>query len=234
MIMFQKGELITMDKYLSVITNFGCHWTCPYCIVKNNNIDIPHTTINGLDELENEYRKNNCNWISVSGGGDPLFNLESNRDWYDRFLNIALKLGASIEMHTSIIFDSQNLADRSWLPKLWDRIVYHLNTFTQLYSIKRYHNEIVRVVFVVDETFTPELICKIANFVKNSTEIDELSFRQMVDSNYETTHYCEEFLKAGHQQKWWYITQCDYNLYYCENQVSTKYEDFKKEKSINE
>lgn len=24
------------DKYLSVITNFGCHYSCPYCIVKNN------------------------------------------------------------------------------------------------------------------------------------------------------------------------------------------------------
>lgn len=22
------------DEYYSVITNFGCHWTCPYCIVK--------------------------------------------------------------------------------------------------------------------------------------------------------------------------------------------------------
>ena len=223
-----------MDKYLSVITNFGCHWTCPYCIVRNNNIDIPHTTINGLDELENEYRKNNCNWISVSGGGDHLFNLEANRDWYERFLNIAINLNANIEMHTSITFDSKNLTDRIWQPKIWDRIVYHLNTYTQLYSIKRHRNEIVRVVFVVDETFTPELIHKIANFVENSTEIDELSYRQMVDSNYEATHYCEEFLKAGHQQKWWYITQCDYNLYYCENQVSTKYEDFKKEKSINE
>lgn len=25
------------DKYISIITNFGCHYTCPYCIVKNNN-----------------------------------------------------------------------------------------------------------------------------------------------------------------------------------------------------
>lgn len=39
------------DKYISIITNFGCHYTCPYCIVKNNNLDIPRTTINGLDSL---------------------------------------------------------------------------------------------------------------------------------------------------------------------------------------
>lgn len=23
-----------MNGHYSVITNFGCHWTCPYCIVK--------------------------------------------------------------------------------------------------------------------------------------------------------------------------------------------------------
>ena len=27
-----------MDKYLSIITNFGCHYKCPYCIVKENNL----------------------------------------------------------------------------------------------------------------------------------------------------------------------------------------------------
>ena len=34
-----------MDKYLSIITNFGCHYNCPYCIVKNNNLHIPKTTL---------------------------------------------------------------------------------------------------------------------------------------------------------------------------------------------
>ena len=50
----------------------------------------------------------------------------------------------------------------------------------------------------------------------------------MVDGNYKETHYCEDFLKAGHKKDWWYITQCDYNLYYAENEVKTRYEDFKK------
>lgn len=49
------------DKYISIITNFGCHYTCPYCIVKNNNLDIPRTTINGLDSLWLEIVRNQCN-----------------------------------------------------------------------------------------------------------------------------------------------------------------------------
>lgn len=41
-----------MDKYLSVITNFGCHGKCPYCIVRENGIKVPKSTMSGLDKLE--------------------------------------------------------------------------------------------------------------------------------------------------------------------------------------
>ena len=41
-----------MDKYLSVITNFGCHGRCPYCIVRENGIKVPKSTVGGLDKLE--------------------------------------------------------------------------------------------------------------------------------------------------------------------------------------
>lgn len=60
------------DKYISVITNFGCHYSCPYCIVRNNNLQIPKSTVEGLDFLENEIKRNQCDWVSLSGGGDPL------------------------------------------------------------------------------------------------------------------------------------------------------------------
>lgn len=76
------------DKYISIITNFGCHYTCPYCIVKNNNLDIPRTTINGLDSLWFEIVRNQCNWVSLSGGGDPLWHYSEHKDWYDKFLKL--------------------------------------------------------------------------------------------------------------------------------------------------
>lgn len=40
-----------MDKYMSIIMNFGCHYKCPYYIVKMNNLHIPITTLSGLDML---------------------------------------------------------------------------------------------------------------------------------------------------------------------------------------
>jgi hypothetical protein len=80
----------------------------------------------------------------------------------------------------------------------------------------------------VTEDFTPEKIDDIVRAVKLNPNIDELSFRQMIDSNYEVTHYCEDYLRAGHQKDRWYIEQNDYNVYYCENEVSYRYRDFEK------
>ena len=108
-------------KYMSVITNFGCHYKCPYCIVKENNLHIPKTTVAGLDNLRKSLKENGCNIISLSGGGDPLHE-------YDKHI--------------------------------------------------------------------------------------------------------EEYLRMGHKKLWWYIEQNDYNLYYAENQVSTRYRDFEKEVQV--
>ena len=207
-----------MDKYISIITNFGCHYTCPYCIVKNNNLHIPESTIEGLDNLEEEIRKNNCNWVSISGGGDPLWDFEHSLDYYRKLFKITAKTHVNVEMHTSFPHMHRIISQN------FDRVVYHLHDFKQLELIKRNHDEeIVRVVFVVTENFTEDLINRIAVYCHNSDEIDELSFRQMVDDHYQETDYCKDYLKAGHQKLWWYIEQCDYNLYYCENKVYTEY-----------
>ena len=219
-----------MDKYLSIITNFGCHYKCPYCIVKKNNLHIPKTTLEGLDKLEDSLKVNNCNIISISGGGDPLFQYEKHVDWYRKFFGIVQRhkvvfnrMGRSIpvEMHTSY------MTDESTFP-FYDcyRVVYHANTIDQLFQIRRTGIEKVRVVFVVTADFTLENIMDIALYVAHSRDIDELSFRQLVDGNYEEQHYLEDYLKMGHKKLWWYIEQNDYNLYYAENQLYNRYRDF--------
>lgn len=124
------------------------------------------------------------------------------------------------------------LGDASIVNASCYRVVYHANTLEQLSHIRRTGNEIVRAVFVVTAEYTIKDIMDIALFVKNSPDIDELSFRQLVDDNYEEQHYLEEYLRMGHKKLWWYIEQSDYNLYYAENQVSTRYRDFEKEVQV--
>ena len=76
---------------------------------------------------------------------------------------------------------------------------------------------------MVTKDFTLEQIMNIAMFVADSKEIDELSFRQLVDKGYKVTDYWQDVLRLGHKKLWWYIEQCDYNLYYAENEVYTEF-----------
>ena len=217
----------TSNKYLSILTNFGCHFSCPYCVVKNCGIDIPKTTVEGLQGLEKAIVENGFKWISISGGGDPYYNLAEHIDWWNRLFEILDNFeDVNLELHTSYLPTSFDEDSMAFYP--FKRVVYHCRNIEDLFKIKRYAGQIVRVVYVVTETATEEKIDAIATIVKYHPEIDELSFRQMVDSNFETTHHCEWHLRAGHGEKWFYIQQGDYNLYYAENEVKTKYEDFRK------
>lgn len=235
-----------MDKTLSIITNFGCHFKCPECIVKNNQICVPETTIGGLTKLPAMFYSNKCDMISISGGGDPLYEYEKHADWYRALFKIttnyagdrdtyllshgaeqyhmwARRRGIPVEMHTSY------LTDRTCFP-FYDcyRVAYHAHTIEDLKHIWRTGSEIVRVVYVVTPEYTVQDLLDIALFVDQSPDIDELSFRQYVDAEYKPIPHLEPELKLGHKKLWYYISQCDYNLYYAENEVFTRFKDFQR------
>lgn len=122
-------------------------------------------------------------------------------------------------MHTSYI-------DTEYPYHFCKRVVYHLHNVSDLYKIVRHGSEIVRVVFVATAELTKEDIASISNMVHRSQNIDELSFRQMVDGNYQTTDYNSDYLKWGHEKGLWhYIEQKDYNIYYAENRIYTKFSE---------
>lgn len=207
---------------MSIITNFGCHGECPYCIVRENGIDVPKTTLAGLKNLIKEIREHSCNIISISGGGDPLHKYESHKDYYTELLKIASENDLPVEIHTSYI-DSDFPMDKC------KRVVYHLRDMKDLDKIKRIGNEIVRVVFVVTEEMGKYDLLEIAWDCRESDIIDELSFRQMVNDKYETMDYLHRTLKSGHKLGYWhYIEQNDYNLYYVNGQVYTKFSEIHK------
>jgi hypothetical protein len=175
----------------------------------------------GLDKLDSTIKDGKYNVVSVSGGGDPLHNFSNtyNTKWYGKLFNILNNNNIKLEMHTSYTY--------SIFPyNQCVRVVYHLRHTNQLSEIKRRGNEIVRVVYVVDGNLSKEEIEWISGYVDNSKDIDELSFRQMVNSNYETTYYNYDFLKWGHDKGYWhYIEQNDYNTYYVEGKIYTNYKD---------
>lgn len=204
------------------VCGFGCHGECPYCIVRENGIKVPKSTISGLDKLGEAIKLTGATIVSVSGGGDPLHNYNTNPlvQMYNRMLaGICIKAGVPLEMHTSYI-------DTEYPYYFCKRVVYHLRRIEDLDKIVRHGAEIVRVVFVATEELTNGDIANISNKVRYSKEIDELSFRQMVDSNYQVTDYNSDYLKWGHKKGLWhYIEQKDYNIYYAENRIYTKFSE---------
>lgn len=42
------------NRNYSVITNFGCHWQCPYCIVRNTGIQIAETRMGATYDTPDE------------------------------------------------------------------------------------------------------------------------------------------------------------------------------------
>lgn len=100
-----------MNKMLSIITNFGCHFECPECIVKNSGIDVPQTTIGGLAQLDSAFRNNLCKVVSISGGGDPLFNYGDNFNWYRALFKWA-------RSYKKIRFSLNVPSKGKWIPKL--------------------------------------------------------------------------------------------------------------------
>ena len=205
-----------MDKYLSILTNFGCHFTCAYCISKKNGISIPKTTVQSLDGLDEAIVHSGATIISVSGGGDPLFDYTRHMDFYDRLFETCDKWNLPLEMHTSYI-------DSPFPYEKCHRVVYHVRWMIDLDKIKRHGNEKVRVVFVMTPGIRPCTIDAIADYVEHSSVIDELSFRQMVGENYETQYHNHDYLKAGHKKRWWYIEQDDYNTYYVDGRITDSY-----------
>ena len=63
-----------MNGHYSVITNFGCRWTCPYCIVRKTGLNVPVTDMQAtLRTISRESERHPMRFLSFSGGGDPLF-----------------------------------------------------------------------------------------------------------------------------------------------------------------
>lgn len=210
---------------LSILTNFGCHWGCSYCVYRDNKISIPKTTIGDFDfkKLENEIKNMDCDEISISGGGDPLHNWKENRWFFDNIRNLAYKYDKKLVLHTSYV-------DYDFNYSIYDRVVFHLTMPTQIRNIRGGELLLpnnVRVVYVVQEHYSKALINNIAKEVKDNDYIDELSFRQRIDKDGNCTYTEHEYLKGKHQQDWYYIEQADYNEYFVNDHIEKEYLNIK-------
>lgn len=215
------------NEMLSILTNFGCHFGCAYCIYRDNGINIPHTNIDtfGWEELEKELQKHKGELVSLSGGGDPLYNYENNIEFYNKLFILLEKYDCKLELHTSIVNTDFDYSD-------CERVVFHFTMSSQIAMLESlnkgkatglYLPENVRVVYVVQGHYSKNLINEIVREINKSNCITELSFRQMIDKNGHTTTYLHDYLKEGHKKDWYYIEQADYNKYFVNDHIECEY-----------
>ena len=120
------------NKILSIMTNFGCHWGCRYYVYRENGINIPHTDYRsfGWDELEKQLELHKGEIVSVSGGGDPLYNYNdenniNNKKFYEILFDLLEKYDCKLELHTSLLIE-----DFPYYK--CERVVFHLTMPTQI------------------------------------------------------------------------------------------------------
>lgn len=116
------------DKYLSIITNFGCHYSCPECIVRNNKLKMTPTDENSSwNKLSQVLEENpDMNWVSVSGGGDPLFHWWEHQFWWLGLFTACSNARRRLELHTSYLSTDDSKMFVLFPYSMFIRIVYHV------------------------------------------------------------------------------------------------------------
>ena len=231
----------SLNTNYSVITNFGCHYKCPYCITKQTGMHLPETDALAVSKtLRCLLEDDRIEFLSFSGGGDPMHGITTDKTraaWYAMTQEICYWHNVETEMHTSAETLRQYMHDDDVIRLLrgFDRIVYHCRTVDDLDRVNNafpYHESIyrcgtvIRVVFVVTRETTINAVEEIAKAFRGCLGVDELTFRQMVDGNFVPDDTLRDYLLDGHREgRWHYTEQGDYNRYIVNDRVYDRFED---------
>jgi organic radical activating enzyme len=194
---------------LSIITNFGCDEQCPYCIWKGHKFEHVKTTMQGTDWKALEAMISSQSRISVSGGGDPLFQLDKNMDWWNRFFKIVQDVGVPVDLHTAKLAPvsfARNFAKYVWHVK--DITKPLASAYTQLvdYGIP------IRVVAVGEERYSGH------DFIAFAQQVVMMGFqcsiRELVVDGKPFTENKALTMFLETELAWKFVRQADYNKYF--------------------
>lgn len=110
---------------ISVITNFGCHAKCWYCIWKGHRLENVSLETDWGKLIDFLVAYKDKGKVSVSGGGDCLYHYDKYKPWWDKFLRITTSLRMLVDVHSRekfindefwnninrLVFSSDNLSD---------------------------------------------------------------------------------------------------------------------------
>lgn len=88
----------------SIITDFGCPFSCNFCVTNSQKTKKPFVFDKGIfDKIKEVFIQNEFERISVSGGGEPLFiHTKEIENFYEALFDFGKEMNIPIHVHTNI------------------------------------------------------------------------------------------------------------------------------------
>jgi hypothetical protein len=206
--------LRTTSPNISVITNFGCRSNCWYCIWKGHKLEHCNDNTN-WDRLDLFLRSHQDKGkVSVSGGGDCLYEYDRHYDWWEKFFNLTNKYNLLVDVHTREKFHDSSF---------WNKINRCVFSSDKLEDDKHYlqwlKNRVkLRITHLITSDSTNKLI------------EDYLSFQYFYDCQFtikQLVGYDDKGRYDEIRQRYpdiYYLDEGDYNIYYMpDNSIRTSF-----------
>jgi hypothetical protein len=147
--------LRSISPNISVITNFGCRANCWYCIWKGHELENVQLDTD-WDKLEKFLFDNKDKGkVSVSGGGDCLYEYDQHVGWWIKFFEITNKFNMLVDAHTREKFNHQ-----SFWKKHINRCVFSSDNLTDDKEYLEYLSNLtkIRITHLVTANTTFDMI----------------------------------------------------------------------------
>lgn len=198
-----------LSETLSIITNFGCKYDCWYCIWKVHKLENCRDDTNWI-LLEKELKKHRK--ISISGGGDCLYNFDLNENWWKKLFEITKPLNILVDIHSRTPLVNN---------KFWSKINKCVFSSDRLTDYEKIHLRYIlsvtklRITHVVTSGTTDKIIEEYLDFQhKYNCQFTIKELYGFSDNN----KYKE--IKQKYPEIY-ALDQDDYNIYYMPNNTLT-------------
>jgi hypothetical protein len=201
--------LRTTRPNISIITNFGCHANCWYCIWKTHPLkDV---------KLETDWEKlraflvkyQDRGKVSVSGGGDCLYHYDQHVGWWIRLFEETKDLNMLVDVHTREKFTHQ----RFW--KKINRCVFSSDRLEDDREYLEYLANLVkiRITHLVTKDTTYKMI---EDYLRFQQKINcQFTIKELV--GYDDGGRYKEIRKK--YPEIFHLDEGDYNIYYMPDNV---------------
>jgi hypothetical protein len=197
--------LRTVSPNISIITNFGCRLNCWYCIWNHHKFKNVKKLTNWNKLFEFLYQYKEKGKVSISGGGDCLYDYDNNIEWWNKVFKVTEDIDMLIDVHTREKFYNEIF----W--KKINRCVFSVDIINDdIINYLKYLSKLtkIRIVHVVTESTSIKMI---KEFIKFQKEINcQFTLKELSEYD-EGGNY--NFLKIKYPDLY-YLDKGDYNIYF--------------------